>query len=134
MRGLRALRAATWIACVSALPLAARAQSGGVTEADAPHLGACEPVPGAYQLPGTAACLRLSGFVAADLGGWRAPAAPLTDPLMAVPRKTTATSLGESAIGADARLSADVRVPTDYGPARVYVSVRARHGVLNTAR
>jgi hypothetical protein len=122
------------VLAAACLGVATRAQAGGPGPAAPPlHLGACGPVPGAYQLPGTAACLRVSGFVATEIGAGRMPASFGVAGLQTVTPARTAPNLGVSSIAADARFSADLRIPTDYGPARVYVAARARHGARFSA-
>jgi hypothetical protein len=120
-----------WLAVIAA-SLVAHGPAHAEPGVTAPHLGACGPVPGAYQIPGTAACLRITGFVAAELGGWQTPAAAFAG--AARPQGPLTRPISGSAIGADARLSADVHLPTEGGPARIYVSVRGRHGLSSAAR
>ena len=104
-----------------------------------PHLGTCGIASGGFLLPGTDACLTIGGLIRAE--GRLALASPrlaLAPPAGTVTRSQTAASggLGRPAFGTSARLTADMRVPTELGPVRVFVSLRSHNGVATdrTAR
>lgn len=93
------------------------------------RLGSCGVAAGGFTLPGTDACLRIGGFARAETA-WTSASPGLALQVPAAPSRAVvpASSLGRSAIGADARLSVDVRVPTELGPLRAYVSLRGLDG------
>lgn len=96
-----------------------------------PHLGACSATTAGFLLPGTGGCLTIGGFVRAE-GAWAiaAPTFALAAAPQAPPRSNGANrSLSQSALGASARLTADLRLPTELGPVRVFVSLRGHNGV-----
>ena len=115
--------------------LAASGAAGAAERSDAPavpHLGVCGIASGGFLLPDTDACLTIGGFVRAE--GSLALASPrmsLAPPAETVTRDSSAASGGfaRPAFGTSARLTADMRVPTELGPVRVFVSLRGHNGV-----
>ena len=123
MRVAAQLVAAVLIGAASAAPAA-----------ELPRLGACGLAGGGFILPGTDGCLRIGGFARAE-AAWTTASQVHALQAPAAPRALTpAASLGRSAIGADARLSADLRLPTEFGPVRAYVSLRSRDGISTGPR
>lgn len=106
---------------LAATPLAAQ---------ELPRLGSCGIAPGGFTLPGTDACLRIGGFVRAE-AGWSStsPRFALQEPVGAQRTAVAGPNLRRSSIGADARLSANLHLPTELGPVRVYVSLRGPDGL-----
>lgn len=70
---------------------------------------------GGFALPGSAACLRLSGSITTQT----------------TLRSGTGADAGRARLfssGVQGRLAADIRVPTEAGPLRAYLSLRGRTG------
>lgn len=95
-----------------------------------PRLGACG-TGGGFLLPGTDGCLTIGGFVRAE-GVWRSLPATMAfvtpEAGTAIPVVRRGADLGRSALGATAGLTADLRIPTELGPFRVFVSLRGHNG------
>ncbi|MCW6507694.1 porin [Lichenifustis flavocetrariae] len=94
-----------------------------------PVIGSCGTVSGGFLLPGTDACLRINGFVRGDA------AMRVAEPTFALGAPSTAGTIAgsgrdlqRSSLTTAARLSADVRIPTAYGPVRLYVSLKGARG------
>lgn len=127
-------------AAAALLTAAGTVQAAERSDAPAvPHLGACGIASGGFLLPGTDACLTIGGFVRAE-GSWalaspRLALAPAAEAVSRVPTPASG-SLGRPAFGTSARLTADMRIPTELGPVRVFVSLRGHNGVATdrTAR
>jgi hypothetical protein len=113
--------------------LAATASGLGAAEAadlsfrDVPvaqHLGSCGAFEaGAFALPGTDACLRISGGVVAEYTArLAAPGGAYSMRSPSVSNLPLSRDLSSSRVGGFA--SVDIRMPTELGPVRVYVSLR----------
>lgn len=116
-----------WRTVVLALPLLGPA--GPVCAADiwsspiATPLAIASCGAGSFLLPG-AGCLRIGGSVAAEVGTslFSNLQGQLGQPRAGLASTTRATDLNQPAV--QGRLSADVRLPTELGPVRAYVSIR----------
>lgn len=87
----------------------------------APSYGGWCLDPYAVQIAGTAGCIRISGDLRADFGTPVVPSrGAMSSPAVPFARSDITRS------SAEARLGADVRVPTELGPLRAYVRLRSR--------